>query len=108
MLITARDAHRDVSLQACEFVSLRSHDAYDVALLALNTELSDCSRQVSLLIRCDCRANDQGAKTAKSQEKLRQSFIFQNELQRLAIDKDTVLLVLIKEVKKCRLIIGHL
>jgi len=64
LLVTSGNTHSDVGFEAGEFVGLRGHDRNDVALLALNTELPDCSSQITLLVRGHCRANHQSAKTA--------------------------------------------
>ena len=52
LLVAFRDSYGDVCLQAGELVGLVSHHRDHVALLALDAELPDSCRQVSLLVRC--------------------------------------------------------
>ena len=81
LLVTLRDSHGDVSFQTGEFVRLYGDNGDNVPLLALDTELSYCSRQIALLIRCDLRADHKSAKTAQCQEQLCQGLVFENELK---------------------------
>ena len=64
LLVTSGNAHGDVGFEAGEFVGLGGHDRHDIALFALDTELPNCSSQITLLVRGHCRANHKGAKTA--------------------------------------------
>ena len=98
MLIATSYAHCDVRLQTGELVCLGGHYADDVSLLALNTELSNRSCQVSLLVRSDCGADDQCAQTAEGEEQLGQRLVFEDELQRGSVNEYAILLILIKEV----------
>lgn len=106
LLIASGDTHSDVSFKTGELISLRSNHADDVTLLALDAELANGGCQVTLLVGRHCGADDERAQTAKGQEKLRQCLIFEDELHRLPVDENTVLLILIKEVNKSRLIIA--
>ena len=61
LLVASRYTDCDVGLKTGEFIGLRGHDTHDVALLALNAELSDCSGQVPLLVGRHRGANYQRA-----------------------------------------------
>ena len=52
LLVTPRNSHSYICLEAGELVSLRGYYAHYVALLTLDAKLADRSGQVSLLVRC--------------------------------------------------------
>jgi hypothetical protein len=57
LLIVFLYSNSDVGLKTDEFVGLLHHDRHDVALLTLNTKLSDCCRKVTLLVGRKRRAD---------------------------------------------------
>jgi hypothetical protein len=57
LLITFLDSYSDVRLYTDEFVGLLSDDTHDVTLFTLNTELSNSSGKVPLLVWRNRRAD---------------------------------------------------
>ena len=106
LLVALRDSHGDVSFQTGEFVSLYGDNGDNVPLLALDTELSDGSRQITLLVRRYLRADHKSTETTQRQEQLCQGLVLEDELKGSAVDKDAILLVLIEELSEGILAIG--
>ena len=52
------------------------------------------------MIGCHCGADNQRTETAKGQEELGKRLVFEDELQRSAIDEDAILLILVEEVRQ--------
>ena len=68
LLIVFLNSYSNVSLKTHKLVGLLGNDAHDVALLALNTKLSNSSGKVTFLIGCHSRAYYQCAHAAHGQK----------------------------------------